>query len=1007
MKNIFFTTFLFIFSCFTAIQTQAQCSIYDLVATPGDCMNGEYYVTINFQFSGNGNEGFHIQGNGNNYGNFAYTALPVTLGPFPGNGINVFEFVAVDNQHPDCHDFDTVGPISCAGGACAVTDFAATPGDCNPDGTYPLTLNFNYANPVNGNFHVIYEGQNLGNFALANLPITLPHFQDNGEPSQVIKVCLNDAPDCCAIDEFSSPNCVPVSACDINDLSVIPGDCNNDGNYPITINFNYVNPGNDYFNVIFEGQTIGTYLLSNLPVTIPNFNDNGLGTPTIHVCINDVPDCCAHKTITAPNCTPSNSCHIWDVFAEAHPCENGHFMLDVEFNHENTGSQGFKIKAGNQVFGPFDYGEPYYTIGPLSPGVVYEIVVRDVENETCKGVYVFGPVNCGGDCHIYDLTAEVSDCNGDGQFFVTIDFQHENSGGDGFKIYGNGNVYGYFNYNELPVTIGPLTSNNQQLEFGAADVNHPDCHAFMVVQVPDCDGNGGGDCHIFDLVADVHPCLPNGTFYVTLNLQHENTSGYFKLKGNGVTYGIFSYDDLPLEVGPLIGNGTTPYEFVAVDIHNENCKDDISIGTIECNGAGDCLVHDLIVDPSTCNPDDSYNLWVWFQVDYPGNNFYDVYHNGDFVGYFPLTHVPVTLPHLFANNEPMQTLTICINDNPDCCLSISYEAPNCDGLVYPGDSNRDNICNNFDVLNLGLAYGSEGPHRPVQGIEWVGLESENWTSLFSNGVNFKNADCSGDGIVNSVDIAAILLNYGDTHGEQQPVAFVEGNESDPPLYVDLPSANDLQPGMSFQAPIMLGTVDASLDNVYGIAFTMKFDPEIIKPSSIDLQYDPSWLGVQGINLLSFDRTLADEGEVKVALVRTDQNNVSGYGQIAGIIGVIDNIAGKESVAIEIKDVKAIRENEELISLRKPIEVVDLLVEGSHEQVEPGLAVYPNPAKDVVYFTLPNNANPDFVEVKSVDGKRMLFEKSSNNKLNISNLGDGVYILRVKSGDRIYQQKIVK
>jgi len=1006
MKNIIFSILISIAFTFSAVQSNAQCNIFDLVATAGDCQNDAFYVTINFQYSGTGNEGFHLQGNGNNYGNFAYDDLPVTLGPFVGNGTSVYEFVAVDNQHPDCSDFATVGPISCPGATCVIYDFVATPGDCNPDGTYSLTLDFQVVNSPDTHFDVIYEGQNIGYYAIADLPITIQNFQDNGEPNQAIKVCINDS-DCCKVDEFAAPNCVP-STCDINDLSVVPGDCNSDGNYPITIDFNVSNPGNDYFNVFFESQLIGTYLISDLPVTIPNFNDNGISTPTIHVCINDVvPECCAHKTITAPDCTTGGDCHIWDVFAEAHPCVNGQFMLDVEFNYQNTGSQGFKIRANDQWFGPFNYGEPFYTIGPLNAGVVYEIVVRDVENETCKGVYVFGPVNCGGDCNIFDLVAEVSDCNDQGQFFVTIDFQHENTGGDGFKIYGNGNVYGYFNYDDLPVTIGPLTSDNDQLEFGAADVNHPDCHDFGVVQVPDCTGGGGGDCHIFDLVADVHPCLPNGTFYVTLNFQHENTSGYFKIKGNGITYGIYSYDDLPVEIGPLVGNGTTPYEFIAIDLHNDDCFDDISIGTIECNGTGDCNVHDLIVDPSDCNPDDSYNLWVWFQVDNPGNNFYDVYHNGDFVGFYPLTHVPVTLPHLFANNEPLQTLKICINDNPDCCMTINYEAPNCDGFVYPGDGNHDNAANHFDVLNLGLAFGKEGPQRPSQGIEWTGLPAENWTQEFGDGVNMKHADCTGDGKVDEIDLVAVSVNFGETHGTQQPIAFVQGTESDPPLYVDLPSSSDLQAGMSFSAPIMLGTASEPLENMYGLAFTLKFDPEIIDPASIQLQYDPSWIGVQNVNLLTFNRTIANAGEVKVAIVRTDQNNVSGHGQIAGIIGVIDNIAGKESVKIEVIDVKAIRENEELVSLRKPVESVSLVDSGSKEIVEQGMTVFPNPVKDAVYFILPDNAKADFVELQSTDGRLLKSDDSGSNKLNINDLGEGIYILRVKSGDRVYLHKIIK
>jgi len=914
MKNIIYSTIFLIASCFGVQKTQAQCHIFDMVATPGDCVNSGFFVTINFQYSGVGSEGFKVQGGGVQFGTFQYDDLPITLGPFPGNGTTVYEFLAKDVLHPDCSDFATVGPINCGGGDCQILDFVATPGDCNNAGNYPLTINFQVNNPPHTHFDVIYQGQSIGYFALADLPVTILNFNDNGQPGQSVKVCINDS-DCCAIDEF-----------------------------------------------------------------------------------------------TAPDCGPSSDCHIYDVIAEAHPCLNntGQYMLDVAFTSENTGGQGFKIRANNQWFGPFAYGQPHYTIGPLNSVVVYEIVVRDVANENCKGVMVFGPVNCGGgDCHIYDLTAEASDCNNLGQFFVTIDFQHENTGNGGFKVYGNGNVYGYFSYDDLPVTIGPLTSNNEQLEFGVADVNHPSCHDFAVVQVPDCNGGGGGDCHIFELVADVHPCLPNGTFYVTLNFQHENTSGYFKVKGNGVTYGVYSYAELPVEIGPLVGNGTTPFEFLVVDIHNEDCRDDISIGTIGCNNTGDCEVYNLIVDPSDCNADDSYNLWIWFQTNHPGNNFYEVYHNGVYLNHYPLTQVPKTLLHLVANDEPLQTLKICINDQPDCCMTIHYEAPNCDGLVWPGDSNRDNACNHFDILNLGLAFGLEGPSRAVQGIEWTGLAAQNWPSSFGNGVNVKNADCTGDGKVNQIDLAAVFLNFGETHGEPQPVAFVKGNENDPPLFVDLPSAAQLQPGMTFQAPIMLGTADAPLSNAYGVAFTLKFDPTIINPASIAFQYDPSWLGVQQVNLLTFDHLQPSAGEVKVALVRTDQNNVSGFGQIAGIIGIIDNIAGKESVSIEITDVKAIRENEALISLRTPIETVSLTVDGSNEPKEPGLVVFPNPVGEMVYFNLPNGATADFAELQSVDGKRLLFDASGDNKLNVSQLGAGFYILQVKSGDRVYQQKIVK
>ena len=894
-----------------------QCAIFDLVATPGDCINGQFYVTLNFQFAGVGGDGFKVQGNGVNYGTFNYNNVPLTLGPLPGNGSTPYEFVVRDFNHPDCSDFFVLGTVDCGGTSdCHVFDLIATPGDCNADGTYPLTINFQYENAPNAWFDLIYEGSNIGFYPLSELPVVIPAFNDNGEPGQVISVCINDTPDCCAIADFQAPNC------------------------------------------------------------------------------------------------NSGDCNIFDVTATPGDCENGMFYVTLDFNYENVGDGGFKVQGNGIVYGVFEYGDLPLTLGPLAGNgtTTYEFVVKDIFHPECNDFAVVSPVDCDqtGDCHIYDLVAEVSDCNDQGQFFVTLDFEHTNTGNDGFKVYGNGNVYGFFNYDDLPVTIGPLQTDNPHLEFGVADVQHPDCHDFVVIGTPDCTG-GNNDCVIEGLVAEVHPCLANGTFYVTLDFQHENTSGYFKVKGNGVTYGVYSYDDLPVSIGPLVGNGTTNYEFVVRDIHQEDCGDAISIGTVECAGAGDCDVHDLIADPGDCHDDGTYNIWVYFEVENPTNNFYDVFHNGSFVDYFSLAHVPTTLHDIHGNGEPFQTVKVCINDNPNCCATVEYPAPDCNGanLVWPGDANADNVADHFDLLNLGLGFNAHGPQRLTQGIDWLALEADNWDHLFGTQLNFKHADCNGDGKVTAGDREAILVNYGESHGAVQAPVFVAGTEDDPPFFVDLPEGSALTPGASFVAPITLGTEAHPVTNLYGIAFTLHFDPDLIHPSSLQLQYDPSWLGVQNMNLLHFDRTHAEEGTIDVALVRTNQNNVSGHGPIAAITGIIDNMAGNESMSIEISGVRAIRENETLVPLSRPVEIVDMVTGANETLPELAISVYPNPAGQTVYFSNPAGLSVETVEIRDVDSRLIKSVTVKSNQLDVSPLAPGVYFLKIKAGGHIFHQRLVR
>jgi hypothetical protein len=1089
-KSIFF--FLSLANYFPA---SAQCSIFDLTAEVVDCANGQFYVILNFEYTGVSGEGFRVQGNGVNYGNFNYNQLPITLGPLTANSTN-YEFVVKDLVTTTCTDFVVVGQVNC-GGACDIFDMSAVPGDCNPDGTYPLTINFFYVTPTDDHFDVIYQGQNIGFFALADLPVTIPHFQDNGNTNQAIKVCINDNAACCAEKAFTAPNCsagdchifdmtavagpcengmfyvtidfqhentgddgfkvqgngniygqfsyddLPVvlgpfagngtanyefvvkdishpacsafsnlgtvscaltASCDIFDLVIEPGDCNDDGTYPIFIEFGISNSITNYYKIFYDGELIGTRHIAMQPGIIEHFQDNGEAHPLLQICMTDQPDCCASVEFTAPDCPEPADCHITNVVAEAHNCENGQFYVDIEFDHENTGNEGFMIFGNGVVYGIFDYGHPFYTIGPFSGnGAIYEFVIKDLQFPDCKAFAHIGPIYCNGQCHLYDLHAEVSACNDDGKYSVTLDFEYANAGDEGFKVFGNGNVYGYFSYDDLPVTIGLFNCCGDELEFGVSDVSHPGCHDFVVVEPP-C---GNADCEIGGLEVDVHPCLSDGTFYVSLDFNHANTGSIFRVKGNGIIYGYFHYDDLPVSVGPLVGNGTTNYEFLVQDVNHPDCSASASIGTVECIASGDCEITDFVADPSSCNDDDSYDLWLNFEVDNPANNYFEVFYEGQLVDFFPLVNLPIILPHFQDNGEPVQHITVCINDHPNCCATFEYEAPDCNGanLVWPGDANADNIANHFDLLSIGLAFNAEGPHRATQGVEWTGLSAENWSQLFAANLNYKHADCNGNGKVTAGDVEAIIVNYNETHSGSPAPVLIDGNENDPAIFVDLP--NLLNDGGAFTAPIILGTSDKQVENAYGIAFSLHFDPEIVSPSSIQLKYDPSWIGVEGINLLTLDKTFADAGIIHIALARTDGNNVSGFGQIAALIGIIDNIAGKDNLSMEITDVRAIRGNEALIPLHRPVEVVEILSTGVGETAEPVVAVYPNPATETVTFLTKNAASINTVEIQDINGTLLKVVNLERNSLDISQLPCGVYTLKCQLDGAVAVVKMVK
>ena len=118
-----------------------------------------------------------------------------------------------------------------------------------------------------------------------------------------LEVCINDVHDCCQEIEWESPECESDDECSISDLEVTVGECNADGTYNLTLNFDYDNPGNDYFEVYIRDDVfIDYYELSELPLTIENFQMSGLEYDYIEVCINDVDDCCQEIEWESPDC---------------------------------------------------------------------------------------------------------------------------------------------------------------------------------------------------------------------------------------------------------------------------------------------------------------------------------------------------------------------------------------------------------------------------------------------------------------------------------------------------------------------------------------------------------------------------------------------------------------------------------------------------------------------------------------------------------------------------------
>ncbi len=335
-------------------------------------------------------------------------------------------------------------------------------------------------------------------------------------------------------------------------------------------------------------------------------------------------------------------------------------------------------------------------------------------------------------------------------------------------------------------------------------------------------------------------------------------------------------------------------------------------------------------------------------------------------------------------------------------------------LVWPGDADNNLIADVFDLLPIGLAFGSTGTLRPAASNTWVGQSSTPWLDTIPGGLDKKFIDCDGNGLIDNDDTLAITLNYGLTHTKGNiPVA--RGAAVDPVFKLILPSSANV--GDTIWAPIMLGDATVNANDVYGYAFRLHYDASLIDSSSFWIDFDNSWVAVGG-NAIDMSRNHPTLNLCDAAQVRTTQTTVSGMGQVGRAhFVIIDNIDGKRAAVdsatlhIDFIDVRVIGLNGETITvdaLSDSMTVYQSSVDFSHPAPAATIELYPNPAHDRVTVKVLGQ-DIEQVEVLNLQGQLLMSkpaQQSHRMTLDMRDLAQGMYFVRVKTQGNWTVQRII-
>lgn len=387
----------------------------------------------------------------------------------------------------------------------------------------------------------------------------------------------------------------------------------------------------------------------------------------------------------------------------------------------------------------------------------------------------------------------------------------------------------------------------------------------------------------------------------------------------------------------------------------------------------------------------------------------------------------ITGTYKWSNGETTQSVTI----TPQSTETISLVVKTASGslqtaqilitvdkaCVWPGDANDNGVVSLRDVLNVGLAYGNTGSSRANASTSWNPQHADNWKKSFRSGLNYKYADCNGDGKVDANDLAPIYSNWSDTHNKTEgDTTSVPGN---PQLYL-VASSDTVYPGESINFSIYLGTASNQLVNVTGVDFSAQFTPGSIETGSMSLLVDPTncWLYSSPSNIvLSFIVPDYTNDIANVAITKVSGAGQNGYGEI-GVLGVVinDNVGGKTGGRIPLtygfvqeEAVAGDESNIPLTAVNKTIYMINQTL-GIKAAIHLGsaISVYPNPVEGNNLNVDLKNINADRISISDMVGNIVYNEMrplSGLNQLHLPALNSGMYIVQIATQEGIIMRKV--
>lgn len=659
-----------------------ECKISEIEYSYPECStDGLIFVDLDFIYR-NVSDSFTVSGNQTSYGTFAYTDLPISVGPITPDCEKQYEFEIVDKEIESC--FAAVEEIRiCCPQNCTPPAFEIVSMTCSED---ELNMKLVLVDEVvNSNLMIKINEEYLESFE-----IDLPYIYITSPlPLNIVRhtitVCSVGIADlCCYTQDFTTDVCSSNTDCKIYDLNFDIPECEQNQEVFIGLNFEVKNPASDSFHVQANSIDYGEYAYSDLPIEIGPFSaDCDL---LYEFVISDAvdPDCANIVEDLIVCCNPGCLEPIFEIVSIA--CSESNIEMKLELIHPLPSDILF-ININDQFIEDYEVNFPYLYLTAENTGdVVNELSIcvdTSLDFECCYAHLFELECNPNDECAIGEIFVEPSDCIDTGLPGFLINFEHVNVGTQGFSLKGNGSDYGDFEYEDLPILIQVGEDCDKFYEFVIID-NEFECSNFIEYGNFCCSNNCSFRLKETSVQCD-EAFITEIAFYI-----EEDTDPIkeYKIYANGIFIGETErnneFFELPTEI-PI-----APGEEIELTVCDSECCVSQDLNLSNCIEASqDCEISYIQTSEVSCD-----NGQIDFELDfeYQGTNSdeFDVYSIFGYVATYKYADLPLKVTDFPSANIGLNVLFVC-DKGSLCCQVHLFNSPSClaidEGVSYVKEQN--------------------------------------------------------------------------------------------------------------------------------------------------------------------------------------------------------------------------------------------------------------------------------------------------------------------------------